>query len=495
MVYSSEMNYTSLHGHIYSKYQIDNIINNPDYYHVEKCKIVDMMMKSSGIVSNVILKSKALPLLSHIVMPNKCNDNNFKNVQKAYKFLRDLHHELYTRDGLRNYLAYGEAVYYLQHKENKPSLIPLDKQYIKFEGLKNNEFIVSFNLDYFDDQVNIERSNYDNELEVVDILRNYPKEFAAAYHKYKNNMSIRNQWFLLDRNKTFAVKRGILDSEHGESLIMPVIKDILFSKEYIESLRDNIRDNSSQIWGLEQPESEKKGICSLNREQQKMQFDNFNNAINKQNMQSKNGYASFATSFVVAPGTKIHKMDFGNELLKNPMRKETNDQLSIGLGFGMGILGGESKDNFASQKLNIDLILSEIYEYLGLASKQIEKLIKTYYNFNDDNSVIFTYFNVSKMDKEKKFNDAKELYTMAGGSRVYLYAMGADDPQSYMKLLDMEKHLNLDEKYPPNQTSFTLSPKDNVSDDKGGRPTKDDDKLSVSGEKTRANGYNEQPKK
>ena len=63
--------------------------------------------------------------------------------------------------------------------------------------------------------------------------------------------------------------------------------------------------------------------------------------------------------------------------------------------------------------------------------------------------------------------------------------------------MEFEKSEGYDDKFLPHPTSFTISDsadKSNPDENVGGRPKKEDSKLSANGIQTRTNGGNESPK-
>ena len=89
------------------------------------------------------------------------------------------------------------------------------------------------------------------------------------------------------------------------------------------------------------------------------------------------------------------------------------------------------------------------------------------------------------------------MYTLASGSRTWLYAVGSGDANTYMKLMDMENELGYDNKFLPHPTSFTISDSadsSNPDGNIGGRPPKKDGELTDKGIETKSNGGNEMKK-
>ena len=86
---------------------------------------------------------------------------------------------------------------------------------------------------------------------------------------------------------------------------------------------------------------------------------------------------------------------------------------------------------------------------------------------------------------------------VGSGSRIYMYSAATGDAQTYMKIMDYEKEMGMDDLYPPHITAYTASDsadKQNPDRNLGGRPKKSNADMTDSGLATRNNGGNKMKK-
>lgn len=269
----------------YTESQLKQYVANPMYYHNQLSNIAKSMYSKNGVFGQTISKMTAAPSLDFVAIPPTSLKESQENIDKVnYIMKRKINHKLSTRDCIFNALITGEYIAILRDtkaKRNLPPsnpwatsdkieglafkdnmmLQPLDLDYTRFDGFMNGDYSVSFDMQYFDQ---FKGSG------LVGEIKNYPSNFIKGYNEYKKDASKR--WLRLDQKTTFAYKyRGSITESHGRSLGLFAMIDILFSEDYTDSQRSNMRENSSTIRFMTLPEGEKKGSCSLNRDQQKNQ--------------------------------------------------------------------------------------------------------------------------------------------------------------------------------------------------------------------------------
>lgn len=488
----------------YSQEQLSEFILNPMQYHKQILDISEKLYNRNGIFAQTINKMVASPSLDGIIIPNHTSSKSKQDIEAAYRFMDKINHKLMTRDSMFNELLYGEYVAILRDTKKKNSkrpsayatgktiegagfienvmLQPLDLRYCRFEGFANGDYVISFDLEYFD---LFKGAN------LVGEIKNYPDYFLRGYNIYRKDHS--KKWLLLPQKTTFARKyHGAVNESHGRPLVLSAIEDILFAEDYTDSQRNNMYENGNTIRWMRLPEGEKKGTCSLNQQQQNNQYNAFKNAVRRASSDTKRKIGG-TTTLKLAPGTEIGKLDCNDTFLNNTLTKENNNEISSSLGFPISALsGGSSGSNYATLSLSLNLVLAEIFSMLEQYSFQYTKLINAYLGLNEERSLAFNYINTSTINSDKEFAKYKELYTLAGGSRIYLYSAACGNSNLYLKLMDFEKSQQFDEKYLPHGTSFTTSDKTNTST--GGRPQKDESELTDTGLSTRQNGSNKQAK-
>lgn len=488
----------------YTKEQLLQYVSNPMFYHKQLMDVSEKMYNRNGMYGQTISKMVSAPSLDAVIVPSNVGSDYKEILNKAYDiFNNKINHKLSTRDILFNSLLSGEyvAIWRDTKKRNieRPQdyasgkniegvgyldnvmLQPLDLRYCRFEGFANGDYVVSFDMQYFD---------MFSGTNLVGEIQNYPREFLIGYNTYKKDGMKR--WMLLPQKSTFAYKfHGAINESHGRPLAVFALLDMLFAEDYTDSQRNNMYENSSTIRWMKLPESEK-GKCSLNPEQQNNQYNAFKNAV-KSSDTRKNRLGG-TTTLKLAPGSEVGKLENNNSFLKDTLTDENNKAVSTSLGLAISSLNGQGEGaSYSTLQVNIDLMLSEVFSILEQVSFQYTKLINNHLNLSDDNRLDFMYLNTSSLNSDTMFDRYKELYTLAGGSRTMLYSSACGNANLYIRLMDFEKSEGYREKYLPNQTSFTISDsadKSNPDGNIGGRPETKASKLTNSAIQTRTNGSN-----
>lgn len=494
----------------YTEEQLKSYVSYPMRYHKELMNISEKMYNKNGTYGQTVAKMTASPTLDYIAMPNGDLNKAKDSIKSINHIMRHkINHKLSTRDCIHNSLIYGEYVAIWRDTKSKHlprsnqytmsekiegtakvdnmMLQPLDLNYIRFEGFANGDYVVSFDMSYFDMYMG-------NGL--IGEIKNYPSNFVRGYTAYKKDTNKR--WMILDQKTTFAYKyRSSILESHGRMLGLFALLDILFSEEYTDSQRNNMRENSSTIRYMTLPEGEKKGSCSLNKDQQTNQYTAFKQAVNANDQNQKNKIGR-TTTLKLAPGTTINKLESDKTFLNNTLTKENNECVSTSLGLAISALnGGGQGASYSTLSVNIDLMLAEVFQMLEQIQWQYTKLINNYLNIAEYEWIDIVYLKTSTLNQETAFATAKDLYLSAGGSRTWLYAVGTGDSNTYLRLMEMESELGYDDKFPPHPTSYTLSePANGESPDvkDSGREKIKDTNLSQNGQQTRTNGGNQSPK-
>lgn len=492
----------------YTKDQLFQYMLRPMTFHKQLMDVSEKMYNRNGVYGQTISKMVSAPSLDSVIIPSNNSNKQKKNLSKAYDiFNNKINHKLSTRDILFNSLLYGEyvAIWRDTKKKNvdRPKeyasgkniegvsyvdnvmLQPLDLRYCRFEGFANGDYVVSFDMQYFD------MFSYN----LVGEIKNYPKEFLLGYNAYKKDSSKR--WMLLPQETTFAYKyHGAINEAHGRPLGLFALLDILFSEDYTNSQRNNMYENSSTIRWMELPQGKDPGSCSLNKDQQNNQYSAFKNAVKSND--GNNNRIGGTTTLKLAPGTKIGKLENSNTFLKDTLTDENNKSVSTSLGFALSALNGTGQGaSYSTLQTNIDLMLSEVFSMLEQVSFQYTKLINNYLNLSEENRLDFMYLPTSSLNSDSVYEKYKDLYMVGGGSRIMLYSSVCGNSQLYMKLMEFEKSENYDDKFLPHPTSYTWSDsmdKQNPDGNSGGRPKKKDSQLKDSGAQTRSYGSNKQIK-
>jgi hypothetical protein len=460
---------------------------------------------SNGTYGQAIDRMIALPTLSYITTLRTKN-KQMKDIKSRFNvILKLLNIERTTRDIFRSLLIEGYYVGILRDTtasnknidttmiesierleglslDNNFMIQPLNLDYCKIIGFQNNISIAAFDMQYFDQFKN---GGLTNE------IKNYPIEFVKAYLDYRKDGSKR--WFVLDSKTTIALKSKSSEMDaYGVPFGISALADIKMANDYNDSQYNLVQELASSIYYLILPEGEKKGACSLHKEQQQNTVSAFESAVKI----NTNGGSAKVSTLTLAPGSEIGRLSKDASLLKDTLNDENIKKISTGIGFAVSALNAESSSaNLGSLQINLDLISAQVFQLINEIAKEETRVINEHLNIKPSNYIDIKYLPITWLNKDSTYNKAKDLFTLAGGSRKYLIASAGFDPDDYLNVCDEEIEDKLDEKYMPHITSYTATDNaDNANADGnlGGRAKKKDGELKESGLATRNYKSNEQ---
>lgn len=483
----------------FSESQIKCILQNPVDYHEEAIRLSNFVYTKNGIVSNSIDYMTALPCLDRIITNrSKKNSNKLKKNKELMKAtLKTIDDKSFIRDAIHTEMREGIAFYYFDTRKkvndlNKfmndydvntiyeineigvnAAILSLPWEYTKIVGKKNNRYVLAFNLRYFDEfsGENLKRK-----------LKKYPKEIVNGYYKRKKE-STGGDWLILDNNKTMCKKIKSKDSEPwGRSLIIAALEDVLYKDYFIDTKRNVLNEVNNKIIYQTFPESDKKGFCALNKNQQQNQHNDVKNAIlNKNNR----GGTSF---FSVAAGTKINSLDVNLDIFDSKNETDLNNNIAMDLGICASLIGAMTTGNFSAGQNNLEMITAQIYTWVYEWQNELNYVINKNIIQDENNKVEVYYFPTSFVNRKSFFEMMKGLYDV-GGSMTFLIASAGVDPECYFGTLDEEIDNKIYEKYLPHLTNNTISKEDAVA----GRP-ETDNPTNENTIKSKTNGSNNIPR-
>lgn len=485
------------------------IIQEPMLYNKELRIISRRLYSSSGILRNTLDYMQALPTLDY-VLTSYTNDGKSKLNKEIVNYtLKTINHKDFVRDVLLKGMIDGIAFYYFNTavpKDNrqkfmskwvadeiteinslkprlaklKANIISLPVDYTEIVGRKNNHYCLAFDLSYFD------RDNVNPEIE----LRMFPSEFTDAYNKWKKSGKSANQMFLLDDSKTLVHKiSSNLSEKWGRVLCLAAIVDILYSDKF-RNAKSGILDNvNNQIIYETFPEgSAGKGSSALSQKQQQDQHNAIKSVV--QTRKERNGVSFFS----VAAGTKIDSIDVKTDLFDNDYESNLDTKVGTALGFAASLLNASGTTSFSSQQTNLDLVSSQIFAWIESITEELNKVI----NYNvlglDYNDIEIYYLPITRLNREKVFSTAKDLYQIGRGSLSYLATCAGLPKQVFFAMLDEQLEEKIMEKYPINATSFNTAGGDTTDEEsKAGRPT-EENPTNENTIRSKTNNSNDIPK-
>lgn len=503
---------------ILSDYRTEDIVSmiqNPmnDYNNKELRIISRRLYSSDGILRNTLDYMKALPSLDYVIT-NYITDKSSKIQKEIMNYtMRKIKHKQLIRDIILKGCIDGIAFYYLDTGKTKPSnkkymskwkatsisevnalkpklaklniaIKSLPTDYCRIVGTMNSSYVVAFDLSYFES---------DNMESPKDKLKKYPTEFTVAYNKWTNDKTAENQMFILDNTKTIVHKiSSNLDEPWGRPLVLGAIQDIIYSDDFRRTKRNLLGNINNNIIYETFPEGKTAGTSALSKKQQEEQHDAVKRAVQRRSN------SSGTTFFSVAAGTKIGSIETKTDLFDNDYESNLDTKVGTDLGFAASLLNASGTTSFSSQQTNLELVTSQLFEWIYDITLELNKVI----NYNilglDFINIENNYLPITHLNREKYFNTAKELFTIGRGSLAYLANCAGIPKDVYFAMLDEQLEEGVLDKYPVNKTSYNTSGNQedgtgNQEDSSGGRPT-NNNPTNPNTIKSKTNNSNNQPK-
>jgi len=462
--------------------QLKRVLMNPQ---TENKALRDMCWwayTSNGIIRNVVDYMVSLPTLDRIIYTKDKRSDGKKPARYARNkalftsVLDTIKDKEIIRDSILKSCNDGVSFYYLITNQ-KPldekfidplvvamltqlntsnsanySLFALPTDYCKIVSIKNNSYEIAFDLNYFSQFIAAGLSRK---------LMLFPKEIRDAWKKY-NYSTGTNRWLVLDNSKTIVTKVGAKREEvWGRPLAAGALADILFYNYFIDTKRNTLDAINNEIIYQTFPEGKEKGLSVLTGDQQQKQHETIKSALNNRK-QGQWGQAFFS----LAAGTKLEKLDVNPNIFTTPDENSMLEKIAGDVGFGLPLLNGTSKGNYAVLKLNLELVSSEIFSWINQFCNELNKVINA--NIIQDNNcrMEVDYLPITNVNKTDMIGYMSDLYLKGRGPWQSWVAASGLSFDSFIAMLEDESLQGLENKFTPHVTSYTLS-KDNAP---GGRP-------------------------
>ena len=384
-----------------SIHEIRRYARNPQFYNKELRDLAWWAYSINGSVRSAINYICTMHTLDKVVVCKsgkigKERPRNFaKNRKKMISVLNTINYKKQIRDNLMKDANDGTAFYYFE-TVNRPlsnekflsdidveniveinelgvnaSIISLPVDWCKIVNKKNNSYVAAFNLRYFD-------LFTAKELEAR--LQAMPQEIREAYLERKDSGLI-NPWVVLDNNNTIVTKVNATENQPwGVPMAVTAFDDILYADYFVNTKRSVLDNVNNQIIYMTFPEGKEKGTSSLSRDQQKDQHEKVKSAI--VNRKSKSGISFFS----LASGTKLNKMEVNIDIFDEKNESTIKDAVPADLGMSSASLDGNTKGNYATATLNLELVAGYVYTWIENYMSELNKCINA--NIIKDSSCV-----------------------------------------------------------------------------------------------------------
>lgn len=483
---------------------------NPQFYNSELRNLAWWAYNTNGSVKSAVNYICSMHTLDKVIVcktryKGKNRPENFdKNRQRMLDVLDKIGYKQHIRDNLMKNANDGTAFYYFETNTRrtfnrkflsdyeianiveindfdlKASIIPLPIDWCRICGRHDNHYIGAFNLRYFDQF---------NEEERKSRLRSMPKEIRDGWQKYTSENRIHSPWLILNSNKTIITKvNASINQPWGVPMAVTAFDDILYAEYFINTKRAVLDNVNNQIIYMTFPEGKEKGTSSLSRNQQEDQHNKVRDAIT--NRTSKSGISFFS----LASGTKLNKMDVDIGIFDEKNESSIKNNVPSDLGISSASLDGNTKGNFATASLNLELVASHVYTWIENFVKELNKCI----NANiicDPTCIVDCYvLPTTFANRDKQVQYMKELYSQGKGSLIAWISATGFDADAYISLLDYELELGIEDKYPVHATSYTMSGKNDSKDNSSVGRTPIDNPTNENTIKSQSSDSNSNPK-
>lgn len=482
---------------LYSAEDLASLVRDPIGNNKLLRDISLILYGTNGVYTNTVDYMMAMPTLDKVIVTHGQNsEKKRKNKSLMESVLRTIKDKEIIRDALWRGMIDGIAFYYFETSERptsrkkilsdydvesiveinelgiNASIISLPVDYTRIVGIKNNSYVLAFNLDYFTDGI-----GEDTERK----LKKYPKEIRQAYEDKKNGISNEN-WVILDNERTIVHKiRSSRSEKYGRPLVLAAISDILYNDYFTATKRNVLGEINNKVIYQTLPEGQNKGTCALTKKQQEDQHNTVKNAVMKKN---NRGGTSF---FTVSAGTKIDELNVGNtDIFDQKYESDLGDRIALDMGIAASLLNGVGSGSYSAQQQNLELITAQLFQWIEQISAELNKCISANIIKDRRNWVECKYLPITYVNKGSMVGYAKDLYLQGKGSLSLWASACGISPDVFFALLDQELDDDVEERYPVHKTSYTVS-----SEYQKGRPVTDNPSENTM--RSRSNNGNAAP--
>ena len=487
----------------YSIEAIQGFIKHPMEHNRELREFAWWAYRSNGSVTSAVDYMRTMHTLDGVAVcktqkSNGRKPSNFdRNRSKMLKVLNSIRYKQAIRDALLKdandgiYFGYFELsptsqnilpkylsdaevynVREINQTDINATIITLPVDYCKIIGRKNNSYVMAFDLKYF-----LQFAEPDLQRRVAA----FPKEIRDAWEAYSSPGSkLGGSWVRLDNKHTIITKiKSGIDEPWGVPVSVCALDDILYA-EYFTNTKRRVLDQLNNVIIYETfPEGKEKGRCALTDKQQKAQHDTVKSALLSRSNQMG------MTFFSLASGTKLDKISVDTSIFDEKNEAAIQDAVPADLGIASSSLNGNTKGNYATATLNMELVAGNVYSWICDFMTELNKCVNALVIRDPSCVVDFQILPTTYVNRDKFFGYMKTLYSDCGGSLQALVAASGMDVDGYISMMEYERDNGFDERFTPHQSMYTQSAT-------AGRPSVDSDNPNTV--QSKSNNGNASPK-
>ncbi len=441
-------------------------MSSPETYKEQLSKYAMYQYISNGDIFQLFDLVRIMPSLNYKIKTLKLNTRNDKHSLECRRALKSINHKELTRDILTQTISTGTLVGLWVGKEDKKSkeypylMIFDDLEYFFPARRKGGKWTVWCDLAYFDGISDIEDkidtiSNLEPYVTIEDYKNFKDKGERYRYIEFPIERSVCIRTHTLKRNQRFGLPwntQAIEDIKHKQKL------------RNLEKVASNKVMNAVTVLTLGIKDSDKVSYKALGEKLTKSVFENVKQGL----MNNVDGEASVVG---LPEWAKLEYPDQKTDVLNPDKIDSVNDDINNTIGLSRTLTNGKG-GNYASAKLNIDIIFNRIGELLeNIESEVYNKLIKIILPTNVGNDYYIEYEKTSPLTNKEKLDMLFKLTSMGYSLRPLIEILGLDFDDYIENSISEIEDMKLREKiYPPLNTNNI-----SANDDVGGRPTNDNE--------------------
>jgi hypothetical protein len=458
-------------------------MSNPELYKKELSKYAMYQYISNGDIFQLFDLVRIMPSLNYRIKTLKVNSRNDKHSLECRRALKSINHKELTRDILTQTISVGTLVGLWVGKENKKSkdypylMIFDDLEYFFPARRVGGKWTVWCDLSYFDkisdlaDKIDM-ISNLDPYVTIEDYKNYKEKGDKYKYIEFPIERSVCIRTHTLKRNQRFGMPwntQAIEDIKHKQKL------------RNLEKVASNKVMNAVAVLTLGIKDSEKSSYKALGEKITKSVFDNVKQGL----MDNVDGEASVVG---LPEWAKLEYPDQKTDVLNPDKIESVNEDVNNATGLSRTLTNGKG-GNYASAKLNIDIIFNRIGELLETIESEVyNKLIKIILPDSIAEDYYMEYEKSSPLTNKEKVDTLYKLVSMGYSLRPLVELIGLDFDDYIENSIWEIDNLKLREKISPPLNTNNLSTEDNVS----GRP-KNDNETNENTIKSKEQNGNDSP--
>lgn len=461
-----------------SQQDIIGWLKNPRVHYAKLIKLSKELYKTSGEYRGIVNYYADMARFYYVFDPVYSTQKQMSGKDKVLKDLSNLS-AYFDKMNVKHELAkifktcVIEDIYYGYEIEDKSNyfLLKLDPDYCRINGIADGMYTYEFNLHYFAGR--------------EELLESFPEEFVKAYKIHIYDKNLQTQWFQPSFTKSVCFKFNELD----ETIIPPfatMFEPLLELNDYKKLKKVSAKINNYMLLHQKVPMHDNK--------QGDYQADNF--AISPDTMHFFNDMTN--ENLPEEIGAIVSPMDITPiELVrddKNDKVAEATRDVYNSSGVSSFIFNNDKNSTGGLQysTRKDELIVMSFY-------RQVERWLNRKIRFSSDilskSQWKVTLLDVTGLSEDKYLEQLTKSGSFGFAVRGRIAALHGQDYHTLMNSLELENEiLELDIKMVPLASSHTggLNPavEQRQQKDEGGRPAKNSDELSDSGQVNRDSNSN-----